>query len=67
MFVLNGVSNALSEELSNRFNTVISSKKRADESIESGRVYVEAYVQFTHFAEGIHGIIAGGAQHGEHK
>lgn len=61
------LSNALNEGLSSRFNTVISSKKLADESIETGRAYVEAYVQFTHFAEGIHGIIVGGAQHGEHK
>ena len=61
------LSNALKEGLSSRFNTVISSKKLADESIETGRAYVEAYVQFTHFAEGIHGIIAGGVRHGEHK
>ena len=61
------LSNALKEGLSSRFNTVISSKKLADESIETGRAYVEAYVQFTHFAEGIHGIIDGGVRHGEHK
>ena len=61
------LSNALSEGLSSRYDTVISSKKRADESIEAGREYVEAYVQFTHYAEGVHGLIKGGAQHGEHK
>jgi len=61
------LSNALNEGLSSRFNAVVSTKKLADESTEAGRAYVEAYVQFTHFAEGIHGIIAGGAQHGEHK
>lgn len=61
------LGNALNSGLSKRFDEVMSSKKRADESIKAGREYVEAYVQFTHFAEGIHGIINGGAQHGEHK
>ncbi|MGB3210516.1 MAG: DUF6448 family protein [Desulforhopalus sp.] len=61
------LGNALNDGLSSRFDTVISSKKRADESIKKGREYVEAYVHFTHFAEGIHGIIKGGAPHGEHK
>ncbi len=61
------LGNALTEGLTSRYQTVISSKKRADESIEAGREFVEAYVQFTHFAEGIHGIIKAGAQHGEHK
>ena len=65
------LSNVLSEVLKNklakRFNAVISSEKNADESVEAGREYVQAYVEFTHFAEGIHGLIKGGGQHSEHN
>ena len=41
--------------------------KHADESVAAGREFVEAYVQFTHYAEGIHGLLKGGAQHHEHE
>lgn len=65
---LSGIlSNALKNELSERFNQVISSSKHAGESVEAGREYVEAYVQFTHFAEGVHGIIKGGKEHAAHN
>jgi hypothetical protein len=63
----NVLSEALKGTLANQFSAVISSEKNADMSVEAGREYVQAYVEFTHFAEGIHGLIKGGAQHGEHK
>ncbi len=32
-----------------------------------GRKYVEAYVLFTHYVEGLHGIIKGAAKHHGHE
>jgi TusA-related sulfurtransferase len=34
-----------------RFQVVLEKKKHAEESVEAGREFVEAYVDFTHFAE----------------
>ncbi|TKB24581.1 hypothetical protein FCL47_17235 [Desulfopila sp. IMCC35006] len=61
------LSNALKNGLTDRFNQVIISSKHAGESVEAGREYVEAYVQFTHFAEGVHGMIKGEKQHAAHN
>lgn len=61
------LTDALSRGLAKRFDIVLAASKQADQSVEKGREYVEAYVQFTHFAEGIHNIIQGGAKHGEHN
>ena len=63
----NVLGEALKNKLTKRFSAVANSAKNADKSVEAGREYVQAYVEFTHFAEGIHGLIKGGAQHGEHK
>jgi hypothetical protein len=41
-------------------------KRHADESVVAGREFVEAYVQFTHYAEGIHRLLKGAAPHHEH-
>ncbi len=62
----NVLNNALKNGLTTRFDKVIDAGKQADKSVELGREYVEAYVQFTHFAEGIHGVIKGAGGHGEH-
>ncbi len=61
------LSNALENGLTDRFNQVIASSRFAGESVEAGRDYVEAYVQFTHFAEGVHQMIEGGKPHVAHN
>jgi hypothetical protein len=38
-------------------------KKHADESVEAGREYVEAYVRYVHYVEGIHAAIASEGEH----
>ena len=43
-----------------RFRDTLAKKKRADEGVKAGREFVEAYVLFTHYVEGIH-VAAGGA------
>lgn len=49
-----------------RFTEALETKKHADESVEAGREYVEAYVQYVHYVEGIHAAITSkGEHHGE--
>jgi len=46
----------------------VETAKHKDESVEAGRRYVEAYVTYVHYIEGLHNTIAGGAaSHGEVK
>jgi len=48
----------LSEEVNKgvreRFNNAFEKKKRAEESVDSGRQYVEAYTDFIHYVESIY-------------
>jgi hypothetical protein len=60
------LNTALKNGLTTRFDKVLDAGKQADKSVELGREYVEAYVQFTHFAEGIHGLIKGAGDHSGH-
>lgn len=45
------VSEAVAAGIRERFNSVKEAKKHADESIEKGRAFVEAYVEYTHYVE----------------
>ena len=47
-----------------RFADVMDKKKHANDSVEAGREYVAAYVQYVHFVEGIHNMVAKGPAHG---
>ena len=60
------LSSHMAEGLKERFNKVVVAKKHADDSVESGRKYVEAYVEFIHYAEKLDLDIAGkGGPHEE--
>lgn len=48
------VSEAASKGIRERFEHAKETKKHADESIEAGRKFVEAYVEFTHYVERLH-------------
>jgi len=50
-----------------KFAKVVEAKKNKDKSVEAGREFVEAYVTYMHYVEGIHAAIvsAGGHQHAE--
>ena len=54
----------LGEGVRERFLKALEAKKHADESVEAGREYVEAYVRYTHFIEGIHQAILSAGGHG---
>lgn len=78
-----GSSDALSAELSAELSKGLQAKladvtkaqKKKDKNVKSGRKYVEAYVAYMHYVEGLHNAIragghhaeAGGAKHPEHK
>jgi len=62
------VSEAAIAGIRERFNRVKETKKHADENVEKGREFVEAYVIFTHYVERIYmDIAAGGEHHGGAK
>jgi len=43
-----------------RFRRALETRKHADESVTAGREFVEAYVIFTHYVEGLDALIKGG-------
>lgn len=48
------VTDAVAKGIRERFTHAKETKKNADKSIEAGREFVEAYVVFTHYVEGIY-------------
>lgn len=61
--LVNVLTNAMANGIRKRFNHASETQKHADESVAAGREFVEAYVIFTHYVEGLHGLIKGGAAH----
>ena len=57
------IGNAVGNEIKKRFIEVSEKKKHAEDSVEAGREFVEAYVQYVHFIEGIHNMVTKGAEH----
>lgn len=56
----------LAEAVKEKFNKALKASKNKDKSIESGREFVEAYVQYTHYVEGLHKAIMSEAGHHGH-
>ncbi len=57
------IGNAVGNEIKKRFIEVSEKKKHGEDSVEAGREFVEAYVQYVHFIEGIHNMVTKGAEH----
>ncbi len=57
------IGNAVRDGIRKRFAEVAEKKKHANDSVEAGRVFVEAYVEYVHFVEGIHNMVARGPEH----
>lgn len=53
----------LTEGVKERLDRTVELKKHKDESVEAGRAYVEAYVEYVHYIEGIHTAVAGKGGH----
>jgi hypothetical protein len=65
--LVNILSEATAEGIRERFHLVLKAKKHADDSVAAGREFVESYVIFTHYVEGVHSMIKGTSEHHEHK
>jgi hypothetical protein len=61
--LVNVLTNAMAKGIRERFQHARETQKRADDSVQAGRAFVESYVIFTHYVEGLHGLIKGGAAH----
>ena len=57
---------AIDKGVRGRFRRVMETRKHVDSSIEAGREYVAAYVDFTHYAEKVHNLVKEGAEHRAH-
>jgi len=65
--LVNTLNDATAKGIRERFHRALQAKKHADESVAAGREFVESYVIFTHYVEGLHTIIKGASEHHEHK
>lgn len=54
---------AVREGIRRRFADAYDKRKVAEKSVEQGRQYVQAYVEFTHFVEGVAHLVAAGPSH----
>ncbi|MBA3002969.1 MAG: hypothetical protein FP813_03845 [Desulfurivibrio sp.] len=60
------LTKAMANGIRVRFQHAGETQKHADDSVAAGRDFVEAYVLFTHYVEGLHATIKGsGGHHGE--
>ena len=60
------LSKAMTSGIAARFQTALESQKHADESVDAGREFVNDYVVFTHYVEGLHAKVRGKAEHEGH-
>lgn len=60
------LTHAIDKGIRDRFDRVMKTSRHADESAAAGREFVVAYVEFTHYAEGIHEFIKNGTKLHEH-
>jgi hypothetical protein len=65
--LVNILSDATAKGIRKRFHRALKAKKHADDSVTAGREFVESYVIFTHYVEGLHSMIKGASEHHEHK
>jgi hypothetical protein len=57
----------LQKEVQTKFAHLQETERKKDQSVEEGRKYVAAYVEYTHFLEAVHDVIAGKGGHAEHN
>jgi len=57
------LTNAMANGIRERFTHAYDNQQHADDSVATGREFVESYVVFTHYVEGLHGLIKGKAAH----
>ena len=65
--LVNHVGHSVANGIRKRFEGVVEAKKHADESVEAGRAYVAAYVEFVHYVERLDEVAASAGHHAEPK
>lgn len=60
------IAKSVQEGLRKRFADVIEKKKHADDTVEAGRAYVAAYVEYAHYVEALHTLTSSGAEEHHH-
>lgn len=50
--------------LRERFTRASEARKHAADSVDAGREYIQAYVSYVHYVEGLAHVVHGGAEHG---
>ncbi len=58
------IGNAVRDAIRKRFADVAEKKKHANDSVQAGREFVEAYVDYVHFVEAIHNMVESRSAHG---
>ena len=61
--LVNVLTNAMGKGIRKHFDEAYEKQKQAEKTVEKGREFVESYVMFTHYVEGMHGLIKGGVPH----
>lgn len=57
------MSKYLTSGVKERFERAFELRKHKDESVAAGREYVEAYIEYVHYVEGVHQMIGGKGSH----
>jgi hypothetical protein len=57
------IASTVANGIRTRFADALAREKHGEESVEAGRAFVTAYVEYIHFVEGLHGFVAKGAGH----
>lgn len=57
--LLQKISNDMVSALKKKFERAVETSKHKDDSIEAGRRFVEAYVDYMHYVENVHAAITG--------
>lgn len=57
------IATAVRDAIVERFGAAYEARQAAEHSVEQGREYVAAYVQYTHFVEGVDHLVTNGASH----
>lgn len=61
--LVNTLTKAMADGIRERFKHTREMQRHADDSVAAGREFAKAYVIFTHYAEGLHAVIKGNADH----
>lgn len=62
-FLLKALNKHVNDQLQEKYDKTVALYKVKDNSVEQGRQYVKAYVDYTHSVEAVHDILAGEGGH----